>query len=61
MLSLAIGAFQTMLDRGELLDWFSSTEIIVEACLAGLGILLLPRADFPAAAGRSCRRGCSRM
>jgi MFS transporter, DHA2 family, multidrug resistance protein len=37
-LSLAIGAFQTMLDRGELLDWFSSTEIIVEACLAGLGM-----------------------
>jgi DHA2 family multidrug resistance protein len=37
-LSLAIGAFQTMLDRGELLDWFSSSEIIVEACLAGLGI-----------------------
>ncbi|MBV9786138.1 MAG: DHA2 family efflux MFS transporter permease subunit [Acidisphaera sp.] len=37
-LSLAIGAFQTMLDRGELLDWFSSREIIVEACLAGLGL-----------------------
>jgi DHA2 family multidrug resistance protein len=36
-LSLAIGAFQTMLDRGETLDWFSSTEIIVEACLAGFG------------------------
>jgi DHA2 family multidrug resistance protein len=36
-LSLGIGAFQMMLDRGELLDWFSSTEIIVEACLAGLG------------------------
>jgi MFS transporter, DHA2 family, multidrug resistance protein len=36
-LSLAIGAFQTMLDRGEELDWFSSREIIVEACLAGLG------------------------
>jgi MFS transporter, DHA2 family, multidrug resistance protein len=37
-LSLAIGAFQMMLDRGELLDWFNSTEIIVEACLAGLGL-----------------------
>jgi MFS transporter, DHA2 family, multidrug resistance protein len=36
-LSLAIGAFQTMLDRGETLDWFASREIIVEACLAGLG------------------------
>jgi MFS transporter, DHA2 family, multidrug resistance protein len=36
-LSLAIGAFQTMLDRGETLDWFASREIMVEACLAGLG------------------------
>jgi DHA2 family multidrug resistance protein len=38
VLSLAIGSFQMMLDRGELLDWFSSTEIVVEACLAGLGL-----------------------
>jgi len=37
-LSIGIGSFQTMLDRGELLDWFGSTEIIVEACLAGLGL-----------------------
>jgi DHA2 family multidrug resistance protein len=37
-LSLAIGAFQMMLDRGELLDWFSSKEIIAEACLAGVGL-----------------------
>src|SRR5580692_10883781 len=36
-LSLAIGAFQTMLDRGETLDWFASREILTEACLAGLG------------------------
>jgi MFS transporter, DHA2 family, multidrug resistance protein len=36
-LSLAIGAFQTMLDRGETLDWFASREIIIEACLAGFG------------------------
>jgi DHA2 family multidrug resistance protein len=34
-LSLAIGAFQTMLDRGETLDWFASNEIIIEAALAG--------------------------
>jgi len=33
-LSLAIGAFQAMLDRGEQLDWFSSTEIRIEAVLA---------------------------
>ena len=36
-LSLAIGAFQTMLDRGETLDWFASREIMIEAGLAGLG------------------------
>jgi DHA2 family multidrug resistance protein len=35
-LSLAIGAFQMMLDRGETLDWFNSREIILEACIAGL-------------------------
>jgi DHA2 family multidrug resistance protein len=39
-LSLAIGAFQTMLDRGETLDWFASNEIIAEACLAGVGFYL---------------------
>jgi DHA2 family multidrug resistance protein len=39
-LSLAIGAFQTMLDRGETLDWFASNEIIAEACLAGAGFYL---------------------
>ncbi|PPQ33203.1 EmrB/QacA family drug resistance transporter [Rhodopila globiformis] len=39
-LSLAIGAFQTMLDRGETLDWFGSSEIIIEACLAALGFYL---------------------
>ncbi len=39
-LSLAIGALQLMLDRGEQQDWFSSTEIIVEAVLAGLGFYI---------------------
>jgi DHA2 family multidrug resistance protein len=34
-LSLAIGSFQMMLDRGETLDWFSSREIVLEACIAG--------------------------
>lgn len=33
-LSVAIGAFQLMLDRGETLDWFSSPEILVEAMLS---------------------------
>jgi DHA2 family multidrug resistance protein len=40
VLALGIGALQVMLDRGELLAWFGSTEIIVEAVLAGLGIYL---------------------
>src|SRR5882762_6475 len=35
-LSIAIGALQMMLDRGELKDWFSSTEIWIEATIAGL-------------------------
>ncbi|ALA17870.1 MULTISPECIES: DHA2 family efflux MFS transporter permease subunit [unclassified Chelatococcus] len=40
VLSLGIGALQLMLDRGEQKDWFSSTEIVVETVLAGLGIYL---------------------
>jgi DHA2 family multidrug resistance protein len=39
-LSVGIGALQLMLDRGEEQDWFSSTEIIVEAVLAGLGFYI---------------------
>jgi MFS transporter, DHA2 family, multidrug resistance protein len=39
-LSLAIGSFQLMLDRGQLKDWFSSTEIIVEAIVAGIALYL---------------------
>jgi DHA2 family multidrug resistance protein len=35
-LSLAIGSFQMMLDRGVTLDWFDSREIVVEACIAGV-------------------------
>jgi len=33
-LSLAIASLQIMLDRGQLLDWFSSREIILEATIA---------------------------
>jgi DHA2 family multidrug resistance protein len=40
MLSLGVGALQLMLDRGELLDWFGSPEIIAEAVLSGLGLYL---------------------
>jgi len=36
MLSLAIGALQMMLDRGQIQDWFHSTEIWTEAIVAGL-------------------------
>jgi DHA2 family multidrug resistance protein len=39
-LALAIAAFQVMLDRGQLKDWFSSTEIISEAAVAGLALYL---------------------
>ncbi|MFM5908665.1 MAG: DHA2 family efflux MFS transporter permease subunit [Novosphingobium sp.] len=34
--SVALTAFQLMLDRGQLLDWFSSTEVAIEAAIAGL-------------------------
>ncbi|MGH7047157.1 MAG: DHA2 family efflux MFS transporter permease subunit, partial [Stellaceae bacterium] len=34
VLSLGIGALQMMLDRGELKDWFTSTEIWIEAALS---------------------------
>ena len=39
-LSLGIGALQMLLDRGQLLDWFNSTEIRIEALLAGVGLYL---------------------
>jgi len=35
-----IGALQLMLDRGELKDWFHSSEIWIEATVAGLGFYL---------------------
>ena len=36
MLALAVGALQLMIDRGQSEDWFASTEIIIEAIVAGL-------------------------
>jgi MFS transporter, DHA2 family, multidrug resistance protein len=39
-LSLAIGALQIFLDRGQLLDWFGSSEIWLEASLAALAFYL---------------------
>ena len=66
MLSLAIGALQMLLDRGELKDWFGSTEIWIEATIAGLGFYLFvvhtvtaDRPVFPeprSAEGRQLRR-----
>src|SRR3984885_11428566 len=40
VLTLAIGAMQLMLDRGQDQDWFTSREIITEAVLASLGLYL---------------------
>ena len=39
-LAIAIGALQMLLDRGELKDWFHSTEIWIEATIAGLALYL---------------------
>ncbi len=38
MLFLLLGGFQLMLDRGPQLDWFDSTEIILEASLAAAAL-----------------------
>jgi len=40
VLSLGIGGLQLMLDRGEDQDWFTSTEIIAECVLGGLGVYM---------------------
>jgi DHA2 family multidrug resistance protein len=40
LLGTGIGALQMMLDRGNNQDWFTSSEIIIEAVLAGLAIYL---------------------
>jgi DHA2 family multidrug resistance protein len=49
MLALALGALQLVLDRGQVQDWFSSREIIIEAC--SWCTCSPPRS-------RSCRRRC---
>jgi DHA2 family multidrug resistance protein len=40
VLAIGVGALQMMLDRGQDQDWFNSTEVTVEAVLAGLGMYL---------------------
>jgi DHA2 family multidrug resistance protein len=40
LLSIAIGALQLMLDRGNSLDWFGSQEIILEGAVAALALYM---------------------
>jgi DHA2 family multidrug resistance protein len=40
VLAIGIGALQLMLDRGQTVDWFNSSEIMIEAVLAGVGFYL---------------------
>lgn len=40
LLSVAIALFQLMLDRGQTLDWFESTEIVAEGFFAGIALLM---------------------
>ena len=40
LLSIALGALQLMLDRGNSLDWFDSTEVVLEAATAALALYL---------------------
>ncbi len=39
-LAVAVSGLQLMLDRGQRLDWFDSTEIVLEAVVAGIAIYL---------------------
>src|SRR3984885_9876471 len=39
-LSIGLASLQLLLDRGTTKDWFSSTEIVIEAIIAGLGLYL---------------------
>jgi MFS transporter, DHA2 family, multidrug resistance protein len=47
-LSLAIGALQVLLDRGEQLDWFGSGEIVIEAIVAAAAFYLFLAHTFTA-------------
>ena len=58
-LSLAIGALQLLLDRGEQLDWFGSAEIWIEAIIAALGVLSLPGPHLHGATQPFVHRACS--
>ena len=47
-LSLAIGALQVLLDRGEIKDWFGSPEIVIEAIIAASSFYLFVVHTFTA-------------
>ncbi|MEK0082983.1 DHA2 family efflux MFS transporter permease subunit [Benzoatithermus flavus] len=47
-LSVAIGSLQLMLDRGEQLNWFGSTEIVTEAIVAAVAFYLFLAHTFTA-------------
>jgi DHA2 family multidrug resistance protein len=40
LLSVAVGCLQMMLDRGETQDWFSSTEIVIEAFVGAIAFYM---------------------
>ncbi len=48
LLSLAIGALQILLDRGQLLDWFNSREICIETAICALSFYLFLAHSFTA-------------
>jgi DHA2 family multidrug resistance protein len=48
LLSVALGALQMMLDRGQSRDWFASPEVLVEAVLAGAAFYLFVAHMFTA-------------
>jgi DHA2 family multidrug resistance protein len=48
MLALAIGAFQLMLDRGQMQDWFQSREIWIEATVAAVALYVFLVHSFTA-------------
>ena len=58
-LSLAIGALQVLLDRGEQLDWFGSGEILDRGDRRRLGVLPVSRPHLHRATSRSCGRRSS--
>ncbi len=58
-LSLGIGALQMMLDRGQIQDWFSSTEIWIEATVADASASWSASSTRRPPSGPSSPRACS--